>query len=60
MSKPRHRRCETCRCVTSRYVRTQNAGAFSVQVWAVGPAGEVSVGNGSRFYCAEHGQQATR
>ena len=33
MAKPKHRRCEICHAVTARYVRTQNAGTFAVQIW---------------------------
>ena len=55
MTKPKHRRCGTCNTVTARYVRTQNAGAFQVKIWAVDPqAGEVLAVNGSVVRCREH------
>ena len=57
MSKPKAKRCEVCKCVTSRYVRTQDAGAFVVQVWARDPRnGEVSTVNGTVIRCTEHAE----
>lgn len=52
MTKPKHRRCQVCDRVTSRYVRTQKAGAFSVVIWA-GDAlnGEVIRDNGNTVLC---------
>jgi hypothetical protein len=59
MSKPKHRRCQVCACVTSRYVRTQNAGAFTVKVWARDSAnGEVTRENGNVVLCAVHGTES--
>lgn len=55
MTKPRHRRCGICNVVTSRYVGTQDAGAFKVQRWVRDPvAGEVLAVNGSIVRCREH------
>lgn len=55
MSKPKHRRCQVCQCVTSPYVRTQNAGAFVVKVWARDPKnGEVTRDNGTVVRCTAH------
>lgn len=61
MSKPRHRRCGVCNVVTARYARTQNAGAFTVQIWAGDPThGEVLTKNGTVVRCRAHAEQDTR
>lgn len=55
MARPKHRRCQVCNIVTSRYVGSQNAGAFLVRRWAVNPvAGEVLAVNGTVVHCAVH------
>ena len=55
MAKPKHRRCDICQCVTSRYSHTQDAGAFLVKVWTRVPRnGEVIRENGTVVRCAEH------
>jgi hypothetical protein len=55
MSKPKHRRCQACGVVTSRYSHTQNAGAFSVSVWVRDAVnGEFLRVNGTQVYCAAH------
>ncbi len=42
-----------------RYVRTENAGAFSVQVWARDPdRGEVRTANGTVVRCQAHAATA--
>lgn len=54
MSKPKHRRCETCNVVTARYARTQSQGPFVFKVWVRDARnGEVQVGY-ERFYCTAH------
>ena len=57
MARPRHRRCghPGCGVVTARYVRTQDAGSFKVQVWAGDPThGEVLTKNGTIVRCRRH------
>ncbi len=55
MSRPKHRRCQVCKTVTSRYAGTQDAGAFVVRKWVADPtAGEVLTVNGSVVRCREH------
>lgn len=55
MAKPRHKRCQICNAVTSRYSHTQNAGAFNVSVWVRDAVrGEVTRDNGSQVWCREH------
>jgi hypothetical protein len=52
MSKPKHRRCQVCDRVTSRYSRTQNAGAFVVKIWVRDQLnGEVTRDNGRVVLC---------
>lgn len=55
MSKPKHKRCQVCGGVTSRYSHTQNAGAFNVRVWVRDAVrGEVTRVNGTQVFCTEH------
>lgn len=55
MARKKHRRCGVCNVVTARHVRTQDAGAFKVQVWATDPAnGEVLARNGTIVRCRQH------
>lgn len=58
MSKPKHRRCDVCYAVTARYVRSQNAGAFTVKIWAADPVhGEALHANGTVVRCTKHAVQ---
>jgi hypothetical protein len=53
MARPKHRRCQVCNAVTARYLRTQNAGAFVVKMWARDTVnGEVTRDNGTTVLCA--------
>ena len=55
MAKPKHRRCGICNVITARYVRTQDAGAFKVQIWASNPQhGETLARNGTIIRCRKH------
>lgn len=60
MGKPKHKRCQVCGGVTSRYSHTQNAGAFNVRVWVRDAVrGEVTRVNGTQVFCAEHAPAET-
>jgi len=55
MGKPKHKRCQVCNGVTSRYSHTQNAGAFNVRVWVRDATrGEVTRVNGTQVWCRAH------
>lgn len=55
MNKPKHRRCGVCNVVTARHVRTQDAGAFKVQIWKIDQNnGEVLRRNGTIIRCRQH------
>lgn len=55
MTKPKHQRCGICNVVTARYVRTQNAGAFVVKIWARDERnGQVTRDNGTVIRCLAH------
>jgi len=55
MGKPKHRRCQVCGGVTSRYLRTDRQGPFSIAVWVRdAQRGEVTPKWGGPSYCVEH------
>lgn len=55
MSRPKHRRCQVCNVVTSRYRRTVQQGPFTFVEWTPDARnGEVQDGVSGRFYCTEH------
>lgn len=55
MSRPKHRRCQVCHVVTSRYHHTENAGAFRIQKWVKDPQhGQVTRENGTIVRCLAH------
>ncbi len=58
MSKPKHRRCGVCDCVTARYIGSQDAGAFVVKKWARDQRnGEHLAENGAIIRCEKHADQ---
>lgn len=50
--KPKHRRCQVCDRVTSRYSHTENGGAFTIKIWVRDPLnGQVIRDNGNTVLC---------
>lgn len=57
MGKPKHRRCEICGTVTSRYSHTERQGPFVIKVWVRTPAEEVLTNGGFTAHCREHADE---